>query len=246
MLLVFWAITPLQSAIFNTSTVTRSTETNMVTSAHLVPLGQQAESLSTEFQNTAYGIAWVNQTMPAFTTLSHTVLPFKPAEERPNMLPSETWTTNVDALSTSLSCTPAIVEATPKGYTFSNGRGCSVPGLDIFLNGDGEFLVNYIGYYDSAYLDWALQNPNCSAEFSSTFLAIWALGSSFVEDLVTFDLYFSNMTSLFCETHYHVEEHFVTVNDSNLAIVGAVPSLTNKTSVNSVSDILTQVLLSTL
>lgn len=125
MLIVFWVITPLQSAIFNTGTVTRTIKMNMMTTSQPLPLGLQATALNASFLNTAYGISWLNQSLPPFSTRQHTALPFQlyPAHQLSSH--SETWTATTDAFSTSLSCSPANVTLTPLGYSFSNGKGCT-------------------------------------------------------------------------------------------------------------------------
>jgi hypothetical protein len=213
MLLVFWVITPLQSAIFNTATITRSISTPMITSADLVSIEQQVSALNANFQNAAYAIAWLGQAIPAFTASKYAVLPFQPSPGHQTAASLETWTTDVDAFSTTLSCSPALVNVTPIGYTFSNDRGCVVP--EVNLAATAEYVVNYIGYYDNAQVDWSLQNPNCSTEFSNNFLALWASNSSFN----TGTRMYSNLTALFCETAYATTKYKVTVNSSDLAIV---------------------------
>ncbi|CZR69554.1 uncharacterized protein PAC_19454 [Phialocephala subalpina] len=215
MLTVFWAITPLQSAIFNAATITRSISTKMVTSARLISMNQQITGLNANFLNTAYAISWLGQVLPAFTTANYAVLPFQPTPERQSISSLEAWTTDADAFSTTLSCTPAHVNLTGLGYTFSNGKGCVVPQINLAdTYSTGKYMVNYIGYFNNAQNDWFLQNPNCSAEFSNNFLALWASNSSWT-GVGTY----SNLTALFCETSYSSTRYSVTVNASNSAIV---------------------------
>jgi hypothetical protein len=96
----------------------------------------------------------------------------------------------------------------PNSYIFSNGRGCSVP--DIGLIDQNEYIILYIGYYDNVIPDWSLQNPNCSDEHSNNFLALFTTGSSKLEDGS-----YGNLTALFCQPRYELNEAYITVNASN-------------------------------
>jgi hypothetical protein len=216
MLLVFWVITPLQSAIFNTGLTTRSLKAVMGTSSILMPLELQPSSLSANFLNTAYGISWLGQRLPPFTTYEVAFPPFQPNQHSGPFLPSETWSTTADAYSTSLNCTPANVVIDPLGYTLSNDRGCSISGVALADTLDeANYMILYVGYYDDPHSDWALQNPNCTAEFSNNFLALWASNSSRISTGI-----YRNLTALFCEPSYHVQEMSVKIN----AINGSVSS----------------------
>ncbi len=234
MLVVFWAITPLQSAIFNTGTVTRSISVAMATSANLVSFDRQAKLLNANYLNTAYAVAWLGQKFPAFTAANYTVLPFGPVSRAESSLPSETWTATVDAFSTSISCNPANIEVTKIGYTFSNGKGCSVAQVNLPAAHNGEYMVNYIGYFNNPHVDWALQNPNCTVEFSNNFLAVWSSSEYYIESGV-----YSNLTALFCETSYSTQPISVTVNASDHAIVSMEFSTKNRSqpTIDNVEDI---------
>ncbi|RDW62552.1 hypothetical protein BP5796_10854 [Coleophoma crateriformis] len=216
MLLVFWAITPLQSAIFNTGTVTRTIETTMADTGRLLSLEAQTSGLNANFLNTGYGISWLNQTLPSFTTANSAMLPFSPANDSGPSSSSEVWTTTTDVYSTNLTCWPAIVtQQTPyPGYTFDNGKGCILS--DVVLastTGTDRYMLNYIGYYNNPVLDWALQNPNCTLEFSNNFLALFATAASRVKSGV-----YSNLTAIFCEPSYYYMSSSVQVNASSLAV----------------------------
>lgn len=209
MLLVFWVITPLQSSIFNTGTITRSLSTDMATSAVLSAISSQQTNLNANFLNLAYSIAWLGQSVPPFTSANVASLPFEPISTPQSRPATETWSSSAEIYTTDLDCTPADFKyEAPNGYTFSNGRGCLVP--DIGLLATSEYLIYYIGYYDNAILDWSLQNPNCSDEHANNFLAIFTTRSSKLEDGS-----YGNLTALFCQPQYHVNEAYITVNASN-------------------------------
>jgi hypothetical protein len=230
MLLTFWVITPLQSAIFNTGTVTRSVPTEMGTSATLLQIESQTTAINANFLNLAYGISWLNQSLPAYTTNEFATLPFRPVSNAEIHLPSETWKTTTSAYRTNLSCKPAISISKPLGYTFDNGNGCSVSDialpdvqvremttLDVTRPAE-KYLVLYIGYYNDAQVDYAIGNPNCTKEHSNNFLALFASASSRTAMGV-----YSDLTALFCIPTYEVQEMTITVNSSSGAIVDAKP-----------------------
>jgi hypothetical protein len=231
MLIIFWIITPLQSAVFNIATVTRSVETNMTTTGQLVPLNTQTNVLNANFLNTAYGISWLNQSLPPFSTPQYTVFPFQPERLRQFTTHTETWETVTDAFGTWLSCTPANITLTPVGYTFNNGKGCiaSEIGLDDTRVSSSSYLLDYIGYFNDANVDNALSTGDCPPEFSNTFLALWASGASRNSD-VGRPIY-NNLTALFCETRYTAQLFSVVVNASNSAVVGGTPVI-NSTKTN--------------
>ncbi|KAL3426519.1 hypothetical protein PVAG01_00028 [Phlyctema vagabunda] len=230
MLVIFWILTPLQSAIFNTDTIVRTTNTTMSDSAALLPIENQTSALNANFFNTAYAISWLAQSLPAFTARDYAAVPFHPvALEEKSLV--QTWATNTIAYYTNVTCSPANVLNHPKGYTFDNGKGCSVNISLADAEAPGEHMINFIGFYNSPLLDWYLQNPNCSQEFSNNILALFATAESRVSNGV-----YSNLTALFCEPSYHAQERYVQVNASNQAIVRSIR--TRDLDSSKVSDVL--------
>jgi len=226
MLMVFWIITPLQSAIFNIGIVTRSTPVQMTYSSVLPDIDQQTSKLNVNFLNTAYGVTWLAQRLPAFTTMEYATIPFRPSSEtslKPSSL--ETWTGYVETYSTSLNCTPATVTKQPVYYTFDNNRGCVVPEIDLMLSQtelEYQFAVQYIGYYADEHVDWSLKNPQCSSEHSNNFLAIWATNMVAGQPEIS-----SNVTALFCVPSYHTQSVMVTVNATTGAVVDSTDNSTS-------------------
>ena len=227
MLIVFWVITPLQSAIFNTGSVIRVRSTWMGTSTSLIPIKTQASALNANFLNIAYGISWLGQKLPPFTTSEFAIPSFRPTSDISSLLPTETWTTEATAFVTNLTCSPAKTILTELTYTFDNGNGCIVPDLALpdanhispISNANSaphfaDFMLLYIGYYDDAQVDYSLQNPQCSIEHSNNFLALFASASSRTAQGV-----YSNLTALFCVPSYHVTNISVVVNASSRAIM---------------------------
>jgi hypothetical protein len=217
MLLVFWVLTPLQSAIFNTGVARRSIQASMEIYGSLIPLKAQTTKLNANFLNTAYGISWLGQDPPEYTSLNYAVLPFRPVPDNMETYGSETWSTDVNAFSTSLTCAEANISRNhPSIYTFSNGRGCSVDLTPASLSPVGvTYMINYVGWYNDPHVDWFLDNPNCTAEHSNNFLALWASKP----DNSGFNGMYDDLQASFCQTSYSVKDMTITVNASDHRIV---------------------------
>jgi hypothetical protein len=170
--------------------------------------------------DTAYGICWLNQSLPTYTTEDVAFLPFAPLQESSTKFPTELWSTDTLAFHTNLTCFPAETQMKSTGYTFSNGKGCIVPNVALVNTADSvRYMVTYIGYFDNPQNDWSLQNPNCSSEFSNTFLAIWASHSSRIDSGK-----YSNLTAIFCEATYTSQEMTVMVNSTTREVQGFKPT----------------------
>ena len=217
--MIFYVITPMQSSIFNTDTVIRSTVLTMGTNTTLVPLVEQARKLNLNFMEAAYGVTWLGQSLPSYSTNDLAFLPFQPVQESLVPLTNEQWITTAEAFYTNLTCTEADVIWKVPYYTFSDGKGCVVPYMSFnfaeatVTNVEASYVVAYIGYWDDPHNDWSLQNPNCSTQYSHNFLAVFAPAAS-----VTAEGNYNNLTALFCETTYSTQTMHVTVNASNRAI----------------------------
>jgi hypothetical protein len=211
MLTIIGVIGPFQSSIFITGTVARSIATAMATSAQLGPITTQVDTLTANFMDMAYGIAWLDEKLPPFVTSDLAFLPFKPAQLPAGRVSTDLWNTTVDTFYTNLTCSPAVISIEGTSYTFSNGAGCIVPDIALTDTGDSSstYMVTYIGYYDNPQSDWALQNPNCSSDFANNFLALWASSSTRLQPGV-----YGNLTALFCQTSYTSQKMQVAVNAS--------------------------------
>lgn len=207
MMLSFWAVTPLQSAIFGTQAVSVTAQLLATDIAQMGTLEEQLDALDSSILNIAYGITWLKEPFPAFTKSTRALIPFRPLKAEATILPDETWTTSATALSTDLRCWPATVSKTniTDTFAFDNGQGCTAS-LEPSTQGreanatDAVHTVLYIGYYEDATLDWYLENPNCSTQASHQFLAIWMAQDT------------KAMTALFCEPSYSKQEVTVTVS----------------------------------
>lgn len=212
MMLVFWAITPLQGAIFGKQAVTVSKSAVMSIRSGFVPVEEQAAVIDASVLNAAYGMAWYEQDLPEYTTTDYALLPFSPVSNGQVTLgEDEMWTMNTTKFATSLDCWPSTVTTTIEAvqggqYLFDSGRGCA---QNISMSGGTEqhYNIQYIGYKGDAHIDWQLANTECGPEFSHQFLAIVGQGSGTGANAT-----FGNITAMFCEPSYTQQEVSVTVD----------------------------------
>ena len=214
MMMIFWAVTPLLSAIFSTSLTSHSMEVISWTSANLISAERQYSTLTTEFMMTAYGALWIGQALPAFVTDEAAMLPFTIASTDANSLNNESWTSATTTYSTSLACKPAQVTGNGINVSYGNGDGCATgPGTIMLPDGD-NFSALYIGYYSGQLIDFSLSGSGCSdPKNAHTFLAFWATRENGEP----------NATALFCEPSYWKQRSNVTVLGSNATFVSALP-----------------------
>ncbi|KAH6892325.1 hypothetical protein B0T10DRAFT_401198 [Thelonectria olida] len=220
MVIVFWLITPLQSAVLGTGTAEKIELAIIDTRSQLQPLSDQVSTLDPEFLNTGYAIGWLNQSFPSFAASEYALLPYYLQKDpAPDKIESN-WTATTTKLTTDLECWPAeIVRQKPdskNSYHFLNGKGCNT--TLGFTNANYSML--YVGYHSSAYSDYWLGGPDCRESANNSahqFLAIWAKTIP-IKGSSTRNL---NITALFCETSYHKQTVVATVESSNFEPVNA-------------------------
>ena len=168
---------------------------------------------------TAYGHVWLGQDLPAFTKADAAVAPFEIESLVHPPLINETWTATTKMYSTTISCEPALTIRSDKGTMdqgYDNGKGCVVEPGSIPFEVSSPFTGLYISYYMDTQSDYALSSlPSCAAPNNShTFLALWAanLGSQN-----------PNITAIFCEPSYWIQDVNATVTVPNMTVSDLVP-----------------------
>ncbi|KAJ4201904.1 hypothetical protein NW767_006440 [Fusarium falciforme] len=221
MVIVFWALTPLQSALLGTGIVKQTESTTIATRSQLLPVSQHVSVLDPEFLNTGYAIGWLGQQFPPFTTSKYALLPFY-ADKSPEIAklhPNVTIQSNVTAVTTKmwteLNCWPAEIERSgprsSEAFNFLNGQGCNA---SVTFGVTAKRKMLYIGYDTSPYSDFWLGTPTCPRTPNSThqFLAIWAKAVP-----VDWDPSPSfNITALFCQPQYYKQKVLATVKSPSL------------------------------
>ncbi|RGP79987.1 hypothetical protein FLONG3_1931 [Fusarium longipes] len=216
MVIVFWALTPLQSALLGTGIVKQTNEINITNRSQLLPVSEHVTVLDPSFLNTGYAIAWLGQQFPPFTTADYALLPFYPdtsseiANYGSNITASSNLTAETTKLWTELNCWPAgIARYGPRAkeeFNFFNGQGCNTTaGFGI----TDKRRMYYIGYFTSPYSDFQIATPFCPRTPDSIhqFLAIWAKPIP-----VDWDPYPSfNISAMFCQPRYFKQKVLATV-----------------------------------
>ncbi|RKL04184.1 hypothetical protein BFJ68_g11167 [Fusarium oxysporum] len=217
MVIVFWALTPLQSALLGTGIIKQTDMTSLVNRSQLLPVAEHVEVLDPEFLNTGYAIGWLGQQFPAFTTAGYALLPFYPdtspklASFRKSTTVSPNITAETTKLWTELNCWPAEIARIgvrhQEQFSFLNGQGCNAT---AGFGARNETRMFYIGYFTSPYSDFQIANPNCGRTPDSIhqFLAIW--GKAIPVDWDPSPTF--NISAMFCQPQYFKQRVLATVN----------------------------------
>ncbi|KAI5854475.1 hypothetical protein BZA05DRAFT_468136 [Tricharina praecox] len=140
-LLTAYAATPLMSAILTKETIERSIDFDVMSNA-ILPVSQQAQSVSALFSYLVYGYKLLGDPMPAFSTENFGVLPFAPAIDLP--ISRGEWVVNTTLYEADLDCVEAVEKRTGgrgSQLTLSNGRDCEFTFLD-YDNLDQDDLLD--------------------------------------------------------------------------------------------------------
>ena len=225
MVIIFWLVTPLVSAIFTLANVTSTSVGDASLQSALPPVGKQHLDLTSSFMMSAYRQMWMNEASPPFTTKEGALLPFTldsssgKASHSDNNLghilsANDTWTAATMMYTTSIECSPAKVVGKESDIRYDNGKGCVTNPGSIGAGTSNKYKALYIGYWMDQHIDFALSRMGCaSLENQHTFLAYWNVRSDGQ----------SNTTALFCEPAYWYQVVNATVLASNFTVVEVVP-----------------------
>lgn len=128
MVLSIWAVTPLQSGIFNVALTTMVHHISISPPARLPPLSQQRNVLGGNLLNAAYGVPWLEQALPPFTTREFSLAPFswhalESAGKNASLVANTTLYRSELSCSAPASVKPAAGE--PSGvFEVDDGQGC--------------------------------------------------------------------------------------------------------------------------
>jgi hypothetical protein len=232
MLIVVWAVTPLQNGIFSSSVINLTTAVDVRTTNGLIPLGDQVAGPSGSFMMAGYGLAWLGQRPPAFTTSTYALAPFQNWQAITGSLPSaqnQTLTAPTTLYQTSLDCVPpASISFTPGFNTFSaafdDGKGCATDPIVPFPNSASReksaiWAPHYIGYWDDPALERDLALGGCPRTSNHTFLAVWAKNTNSTLMFSTT----SEASALFCTPSYHIQSVSATIALPDFSVLSVVP-----------------------
>ncbi|TDZ19589.1 hypothetical protein Cob_v007900 [Colletotrichum orbiculare MAFF 240422] len=202
MVMIFWLITPLQSAILGSGPVIVRGNVAVTAKQVLRPASEQILTMDQSILNEGYAITWLKQPYPPYTTPEYTLLPFE-VERDTKRAPSTNWTGTTTKFWTELNCWPSEIYPGYPIYDFLDGRGCNAS--DIVPYGaqatpEQPYKMQYIGYHNSPWADYWL-SLTCSKAATHQFLAIWARYKEKEE-----------VSSVFCETNYFKQQVNATVS----------------------------------
>ncbi|KAI1849540.1 hypothetical protein JX265_013605 [Neoarthrinium moseri] len=205
MIIIFGAITPLQSSIFGARSTFLTQPTLLSSPSILVPIQEQASLLDASIIHQGFAITWLNQTYPSSMTSESAILPFY-IVERPKFATSSVWQGWTWQLRTDLKCQPVSFKKGNKTNTFDSGRGCVVP-AEVAGGGTRKSLmtIHYTSWYNNAYLTGYMESPTCSSDFKNQFI------------LTTYLNYTSGDPSAqFCEPVYYKKNITVAISGKTL------------------------------
>ena len=189
------------------------------TRSSLLPIAMQASVLNTTFLTDGYGVLWLDEDLPSFVTREYALEPFELAQQ--DQSASVNWIVPTTSYTTELTCTHAQNGSSDGVYvTFFDGKNCTYSGI-TFKNGvDDNYLLQYIGYKDDAYLDYALESPTCPQTAAHEFFLIWAR----LSDGMVAGTNSTNTIAAFCETHYYFQPVSATVASLNSSVLSTTPT----------------------
>ncbi|KAI9748347.1 MAG: hypothetical protein M4579_007248 [Chaenotheca gracillima] len=182
---------------------------------------EKDDSLNAEFMNSAYSVIWLGQKLPPFTTASFSLSPFAPEELSVESVGENvTITAPSVAYSTELLCSPADIGVAQPYFWMSNHQGCNV--TDIGFMPEGEYIAQYVPWFNDPFLDYFLDGPSCSRSFANNFLAVFVKTSKYTGNS-TSDFESPNGVALFCEPRYYTQPVNATVNVPDLSVASTIP-----------------------
>lgn len=217
---IFWGLTPLQSSIFATKTITQTDALAIATSTTYLSIEQQNTVLTGSYAQSVYNIAWLNETLPSFMTPQAMLAPFGLVSKPDTIQTAETWTGRTRAYSVDLACQVAV----DGGQSMLSYNGCNYtddnfpPPTQIKPD---QYTSLFVGYWDASYSgDWFLQS-SCPASANQTVFVQWSRGIKDAETDLPKPIV---ATGLFCESRYYQQDVNATVSPPHMSVVDIVPT----------------------
>ncbi|KAK4541087.1 hypothetical protein LTR36_008312 [Oleoguttula mirabilis] len=231
LVLVSWGVTPLQAAIFATYTVEKTYSIPVGVSTRFLTAHEQQAQVTANYTYSVFGIAWLDERMPAYMSRQAALVPFQPLRLAESQS-EETWTAPSTLYSVDVACEAAVLRTVKlKLYTgetsnqldYTSSQGCKIPypygptGNDT-VGGTGldeikGYTALYAGYGNHDGLADFYLSAYCPANASNVFLAAFAQNKEHANATV------KAATTLFCEPTYYQRNVTATVRRSDLGIL---------------------------
>ena len=221
--IIFWGLSPLQSTLFHTNVVQKSSQGSGSLHGSLSYITEHSSAQTLSFLIQAYNVVWLNQNLPPFTAWDTAYIPFSIDDESNTLStggPSsnKTFTSSTSMLNTHLQCVPANIynfssvhyDITVVSGVIDANLGCKADFSALSCSDlDNSYCFSYTGYQISAGL--SLQNMGCPGNASNLFLAIVIIPK------------LSQVVAEFCQPTYWIQEVNLTVTEHERAVVGSIP-----------------------
>lgn len=218
MVLILWGLTPLQSGIFATETVTRTSQLPMTLSTDFASLSEQDKSLTSSYVQSVYNIAWLNETLQPFMSREAMLAPFG-ISQQPLVETAENWTATTLLYSVDLNCEIGSLD---NGTLWRSNTGCKHGNSDPPLNmRDDQYMSTYVGYWGDDAMDLTLMNacPPSSPLANRTSFIQWSRGAK-PDNGLSQPL---AANTLFCASVYYQQEVNATVIPPRMSVAKVVP-----------------------
>lgn len=235
-IVVLWTLTPLQAGIFATENRVVTNTGPFLTSTSYQPASNQTE-LSAIYAQHAYNIAWLNETLPPYSTVDFVLDAFAPATSHATHGDEEVWTGVTTMYSVDVICESTIdyisdPDSNNPSTMYNSSSGCSY-GLPVKTgtgNDTSKVLeAMYVGFSDqNGMADWYLEGY-CPEQANHTFLVRTTLFTqagimdSKLASTTTPDNGVIRTTSLYCEPQYFVQQVNASVAATNGSVISISP-----------------------
>lgn len=224
MVLIFWGVTPSQAGIFATDTINRTFTVPMARSTSHLSLAEQKSGLTATYAQSAYNIAWLNETLPAFMTRDYMLAPFGPGQDIEDTKDSETWTAPTTLYSVDISCTQPP-KMNNSGFVFYRTDDCDIDHPTYASDTGKSYFTIYMGYSDeNGFADWYL-STSCGPNATHGFLVQWTEKDSTDEPKSPYDSPIADTkaeTALYCKPNYYQQAVNATVSIPGRSVVDVV------------------------
>lgn len=231
MVLIFWGLTPTQSGLFAVRTVTISETLPMMVPSGYMPISVQGNA-SAIYAQSAYNIAWLNESLPPFMTKDSMLGPFELEGGEEALGDNKSYRGSTTLYSVDLECEHAPLRNDTGTPHYSSTSGCYVQAPLYRTMGNGDttktFEAMYVGHEDGDGVTDYYLDDTCK----DTFLVRWsnstaaAIKNSADIDHPNPDPFLAvqtNATALFCTTHYYHREVVATISLPSKHVVQAAP-----------------------
>ncbi|KAK6441918.1 hypothetical protein LTR95_001835, partial [Oleoguttula sp. CCFEE 5521] len=226
MVLVFWGLTPIQAGIFAVNTIVVEDAIRMNRATGYTNVDDQG-NVTAIYQQSAYNIAWLNETLPAYMTKDFVLAAFGPETADASQAHDGTYVGTTTLYSVDLSCEVSL-QWNDNGVIKSNSTsGCSFgyPPYRPMANNDSSkpYDTLYVGHINSDGLaDYWLYN-SCR----DTFWVRWSKSSTaYIKDPEVGSQILpgqANATSLFCTPQYYQRDVVATIKSDGRQVMSVTP-----------------------